>query len=107
MKDLSDVPDDIKKEQGWCYATRKQLDDDTTSFIQNYPYDQFEGVTILANSNLGRKKKPFGPTSSTQKSRNTNIATRNQQGKRGGFNRTGRGQFQTPAVHRGIFILKT
>ncbi|CAF0959548.1 unnamed protein product [Adineta steineri] len=104
MKDLSEVPSDIKKEQEWSCVTRKQLDDDTDFFLQKYPFDQFEAATPLTNNKIVRKKKSFPSTSSAQKSRNynnNNISMRSQQGRNGGFNRTGRGQFQMSTTRRG------
>ncbi|CAF3359818.1 unnamed protein product [Rotaria sp. Silwood1] len=98
---LSEIPDDIKSRYQWRCATREQLDDDTTSFLRNYPFDSFEGATRIVNAKSARKSKSSTNKTTTQNHRNNNVTARNQQKKRGGFNNTRGGQFHTPAAHRG------
>ncbi|UJR36526.1 hypothetical protein I4U23_029247 [Adineta vaga] len=102
VNDLVEVPDDIKKEESWSSATRKQLDADTNIFLQNYPLGQFEGVTHITNAKTSRRHGT-APTSMvpTQKPWNKNAPPRNQQNKRGGFTRTERRQFQPTTSQRG------
>jgi len=99
---LSEIPEDIKNRYQWRCVTRAQLDDDISSFIRNYPFDTFEGATRILNGRAARKHKSSVAKSTTQNSRNNNVATRHQQGRRSGFNRTRGGPFQTPVGHRGI-----
>jgi hypothetical protein len=99
---LSEIPDDIKNRYQWRCVTRAQLDDDTISFSRNYPFDTVEGATRIVNVKSARKQKSFPAKSSAQNLRNNNIAARNQPARRGGFNRSRGGQFQTSAPpHRG------
>jgi hypothetical protein len=84
-------------------VTRAELDDDISSFIRNYPFDSLEGSTRILNDKAQRKQKSSVPKLTTQ---NNNIAIRNQQRRRGGFNRTRGGQFQAPAAHQSISSLK-
>lgn len=101
MKDLSEVPNDIKKEHQWTCVTLQELDDDTNSFLQKYPFDQLEAATPLTNTKASRRKRGNQSAASGRKPQVNNGPSRGQQGKRGSFHPPGRGQHHSAAVHRG------
>lgn len=107
---LSEVPEDIKTRYQWRCVTRAQLDDDISTFIRNYPFDTFEGATRILNGRAARKQKSSAAKPTPQNLRNNtgnnnHVASRNQQGRRSGFNRGRGGQMQTRTPRQGNFFL--
>ena len=103
---MSEIPDDIKTRYQWRCTTHTQLDDDTASFIRNYPFDVFEGVTHIVNSKSAKKHKSSAAKSSKKNSRNSSATSRYQQKRRTSFkHRRGR-QFQNATTHRSRSWLK-
>ncbi|CAF0820838.1 unnamed protein product [Didymodactylos carnosus] len=51
ITELADIHHDIKSRYNWRFITRTQLNEDTNVFLNNYPYDTFEGVTRVNMEN--------------------------------------------------------
>ncbi|CAF0941192.1 unnamed protein product [Adineta ricciae] len=102
VKDLAEVPANIKKEESWSSATLKQLDEDTNSFLQQFPFDEFEGVTRITNGKTPRNQGPPAvQTLPTQKAwKKDKAPAKYFPNKRGGLNRGNLGQPQ-PTVSQG------
>ncbi|CAF1331604.1 unnamed protein product, partial [Didymodactylos carnosus] len=55
ITELADIHHDIKNRYNWRFITRQQLNEDTNIFLNNYPYDAFEGVTRVNTENENNK----------------------------------------------------
>jgi hypothetical protein len=106
VTNLSEIPEDIKNRYQWRRVTRAELDGDISVFIRNYPFDAFEGATRILNGRAARRKKLSVAISTAQNLRTNSVVGKNQQGRRGGFNRPRGGQFPTPAARQGNSTLK-
>lgn len=104
VTNLSEIPEDIKTRYQWRIVTRAQLDEDSSVFLRNYPFDTSEGVTRLLSGRAARKQKVFPGKPNTQNTKTTKN-NNNQPGRRTGFNPTRGGRPQTSTIPRGTPLL--